>query len=59
MYKKRGHFERGNVSSDNLEHLDAIRHALPNYKKKGAWGVNVCIIKNIVVSCTKPISKMK
>ena len=59
MNRKRGHTESGNVSNHNPEHLGAIRHPLPNYKKKGAWGVNVRIMQNIVVSNTKPISKMK
>ena len=54
-----GHFESGNVSSHNLEHLDAIRHPVPNYKKRGAWGITVRMVQNIVDSGTKPISKMR
>jgi len=59
MYRKRGHFESYDVSSHNSEHPDAIRHLLPNHEKKGAGGVNVRMIRNIMVSCTKPMAKMK
>ena len=39
MYRKRGHLESGNVSSDNPEHLDAIYHPLPITMRREEPGV--------------------
>ena len=41
MYRKRGHFESGNVliSSHNLEHQDAIRHPQPNTMRSKELGM--------------------
>ena len=39
MYRKRGYFESGSVSSYNLEHLDAIHHPLLNTMRREDLGV--------------------
>ena len=39
MYRKRGHFESGNVSSYNPEYLDAIDHPLPITMRRKEPGV--------------------
>ena len=39
MYRKRGHFESGNVSSHSPEHPDAIRRPLLNTMRRKEPGV--------------------